>query len=79
MKNYTKKKVKNIVVNYSKWNNFKYCWIRFGLTDDKRIGTSILMSPLGDVAAVTDNFGRISIIDLSYGIAVRYYLNGLLV
>lgn len=45
---------------------------RFGLTDDKRIGNSILMSPLGDVAAVNDNFGRISIIDMSYGIAVRY-------
>lgn len=44
---------------------------RFGLPDDERLGTSILMSPLGDIAAVTDNFGRISIVDLSYGIIVR--------
>ncbi|XP_065207798.1 rab3 GTPase-activating protein non-catalytic subunit isoform X2 [Planococcus citri] len=44
---------------------------RFGLADEGRQGTSIVMSPLGDIAAVTDNYGRICIVDLNYGIIIR--------
>lgn len=44
---------------------------RFGLADEGRQGISIVMSPLGDIAAVTDNYGRICIVDLSYGIIIR--------
>lgn len=52
-----------------------YLPFRFELPDEGRFGTSVTMSPLGDLAAVTDTFGRISVVDLNYGIVVRQVSN----
>ena len=55
---------------------------RFGLPDKRRVGDSIVLSPDNSLAATTDSFGRVMLLDLSRGIAVRmwkgtHYLHGI--
>lgn len=46
---------------------------RFGLPDKRRIGESIVLSPDGRLAATTDCFGRVMIIDANQGYALRIW------
>lgn len=47
--------------------------IRFGLPDSRRHGESICLSPCNTLAAVTDDFGRVILLDVTRGIAVRMW------
>uniref|UniRef100_A0A7N8WIR1 RAB3 GTPase activating protein subunit 2 (non-catalytic) n=1 Tax=Mastacembelus armatus TaxID=205130 RepID=A0A7N8WIR1_9TELE len=47
--------------------------IRFGLPDSRRHGESISLSPCNTLAGVTDDFGRVTLLDLARGIAVRMW------
>uniref|UniRef100_A0A3P8UDZ6 RAB3 GTPase activating protein subunit 2 (non-catalytic) n=1 Tax=Cynoglossus semilaevis TaxID=244447 RepID=A0A3P8UDZ6_CYNSE len=47
--------------------------IRFGLPDSRRHGESICLSPCNTLAGVTDDFGRVTLLDLSRGVAVRMW------
>uniref|UniRef100_A0A8C2XPD5 RAB3 GTPase activating protein subunit 2 (non-catalytic) n=1 Tax=Cyclopterus lumpus TaxID=8103 RepID=A0A8C2XPD5_CYCLU len=47
--------------------------IRFGLPDSRRHGESICLSPCNTLAGVTDDFGRVTLLDLARGIAVRMW------
>ncbi|XP_077477738.1 rab3 GTPase-activating protein non-catalytic subunit isoform X2 [Stigmatopora argus] len=47
--------------------------IRFGLPDSRRHGESICLSPCNTLAGVTDDFGRVTLLDLHRGIAVRMW------
>ncbi|XP_057715816.1 rab3 GTPase-activating protein non-catalytic subunit isoform X3 [Corythoichthys intestinalis] len=47
--------------------------IRFGLPDSRRHGESICLSPCNTLAGVTDDFGRVTLLDLNRGIAVRMW------
>uniref|UniRef100_A0A673CUN6 RAB3 GTPase activating protein subunit 2 (non-catalytic) n=1 Tax=Sphaeramia orbicularis TaxID=375764 RepID=A0A673CUN6_9TELE len=47
--------------------------IRFGLPDSRRHGESICLSPCNTLAGVTDDFGRVSLLDLARGIAIRMW------
>ncbi|XP_038077511.1 rab3 GTPase-activating protein non-catalytic subunit-like isoform X2 [Patiria miniata] len=47
--------------------------IRFGLPDLRRSGDSLLLSPGTHLAVSTDSFGRVVLIDLARGIAVRMW------
>lgn len=47
--------------------------IRFGLPDSRRHGESICLSPCNTLAAVTDDFGRVTLLDLARGIAIRMW------
>ncbi|XP_034530674.1 rab3 GTPase-activating protein non-catalytic subunit isoform X2 [Notolabrus celidotus] len=47
--------------------------IRFGLPDSRRHGESICLSPCNTLAGVTDDFGRVTLLDLSRGIAIRMW------
>lgn len=45
----------------------------FGIPDKTRLGDSIHLSPNNNYAATTDNFGRVIIIDIDRGTAVRMW------
>ncbi|XP_064195807.1 rab3 GTPase-activating protein non-catalytic subunit [Anguilla rostrata] len=47
--------------------------VRFGLPDSRRHGESICLSPCYTMAAVTDDFGRVTLLDLARGIAIRMW------
>ncbi|CAO2638769.1 Rab3 GTPase-activating protein non-catalytic subunit [Lemmus lemmus] len=47
--------------------------VRFGLPDSRRHGESICLSPCNTLAAVTDDFGRVILLDVTRGIAVRMW------
>ncbi|XP_069624574.1 rab3 GTPase-activating protein non-catalytic subunit isoform X1 [Ranitomeya imitator] len=47
--------------------------VRFGLPDSRRHGESISLSPCNTLAAVTDDFGRVILLDVGRGIAVRMW------
>ncbi|KAB0343211.1 hypothetical protein FD754_020137, partial [Muntiacus muntjak] len=47
--------------------------IRFGLPDSRRHGESICLSPCNTLAAVTDDFGRVVLLDVARGIAIRMW------
>ncbi|XP_077439917.1 rab3 GTPase-activating protein non-catalytic subunit [Vanacampus margaritifer] len=47
--------------------------IRFGLPDSRRHGESICLSPCNTLAGVTDDFGRVTLLDLNRGIAIRMW------
>ncbi|OCT79434.1 rab3 GTPase-activating protein non-catalytic subunit [Xenopus laevis] len=47
--------------------------VRFGLPDSRRLGESISLSPCNTLAAVTDDFGRVILLDVGRGIAIRMW------
>ncbi|XP_005409325.1 PREDICTED: rab3 GTPase-activating protein non-catalytic subunit isoform X2 [Chinchilla lanigera] len=47
--------------------------VRFGLPDSRRHGESICLSPCNTLAAVTDDFGRVLLLDVARGIAIRMW------
>ncbi|KAM4724270.1 rab3 GTPase-activating protein non-catalytic subunit isoform 2-T2 [Anableps anableps] len=47
--------------------------IRFGLPDSRRHGESICLSPCNTLAGVTDDFGRVTLLDLAKGVAIRMW------
>uniref|UniRef100_A0A3Q3E9W2 RAB3 GTPase activating protein subunit 2 (non-catalytic) n=1 Tax=Labrus bergylta TaxID=56723 RepID=A0A3Q3E9W2_9LABR len=47
--------------------------IRFGLPDSRRHGESICLSPCNTLAGVTDDFGRVTLLDLARGISIRMW------
>ncbi|XP_036057774.1 rab3 GTPase-activating protein non-catalytic subunit isoform X2 [Onychomys torridus] len=47
--------------------------VRFGLPDSRRHGESICLSPCNTLAAVTDDFGRVILLDVARGIAIRMW------
>ncbi|XP_029449028.1 rab3 GTPase-activating protein non-catalytic subunit isoform X2 [Rhinatrema bivittatum] len=47
--------------------------VRFGLPDSRRHGESICLSPCNTLAAVTDDFGRVLLLDIGRGLAVRMW------
>ncbi|XP_072221719.1 rab3 GTPase-activating protein non-catalytic subunit isoform X2 [Leuresthes tenuis] len=47
--------------------------IRFGLPDSRRHGESICLSPCNTLAGVTDDFGRVTLLDLARGITIRMW------
>ncbi|XP_053315627.1 rab3 GTPase-activating protein non-catalytic subunit isoform X2 [Spea bombifrons] len=47
--------------------------VRFGLPDSRRHGESISLSPCNTLAAVTDDFGRVILLDVGRGVAVRMW------
>ena len=46
---------------------------RFGLPDSRRHGESICLSPCNTLAGVTDDFGRVTLLDVARGIAIRMW------
>ncbi|EMP31169.1 Rab3 GTPase-activating protein non-catalytic subunit, partial [Chelonia mydas] len=46
---------------------------RFGLPDSRRHGESICLSPCNTLAAVTDDFGRVLLLDVTRGLAIRMW------
>ncbi|RUS87661.1 hypothetical protein EGW08_004584 [Elysia chlorotica] len=47
--------------------------LRFGLPDRRRAGDVIMLSPCNNYAATTDSFGRVILIDVQRGMAVRMW------
>uniref|UniRef100_A0A3Q2DF65 RAB3 GTPase activating protein subunit 2 (non-catalytic) n=1 Tax=Cyprinodon variegatus TaxID=28743 RepID=A0A3Q2DF65_CYPVA len=47
--------------------------IRFGLPDSRRHGESICLSPCNTLAGVTDDFGRVALLDLARGVTIRMW------
>ncbi|KAM7403977.1 hypothetical protein PAMA_004407 [Pampus argenteus] len=47
--------------------------VRYGLPDSRRHGESICLSPCHTLAGVTDDFGRVTLLDLARGIAIRMW------
>nr|XP_058131215.1 rab3 GTPase-activating protein non-catalytic subunit isoform X3 [Dasypus novemcinctus] len=47
--------------------------VRFGLPDSRRHGESLCLSPCNTLAAVTDDFGRVILLDVARGIAIRMW------
>ncbi|XP_041703353.1 rab3 GTPase-activating protein non-catalytic subunit isoform X3 [Coregonus clupeaformis] len=47
--------------------------VRFGLPDSRRHGESICLSPCNTLAGVTDDFGRVTLLDVGRGIAIRMW------
>ncbi|KAM4679291.1 rab3 GTPase-activating protein non-catalytic subunit isoform 2-T2 [Amazona ochrocephala] len=47
--------------------------VRFGLPDSRRHGERICLSPCNTLAAVTDDFGRVVLLDVTRGLAVRMW------
>ncbi|XP_017668307.1 PREDICTED: rab3 GTPase-activating protein non-catalytic subunit isoform X4 [Lepidothrix coronata] len=47
--------------------------VRFGLPDSRRHGERICLSPCNTLAAVTDEFGRVILLDVTRGLAVRMW------
>ena len=52
---------------------FSMSYIRFGLPDQRREGMCVSLSPNNTYAATTDSFGRVTLIDMDRGIAVRMW------
>jgi hypothetical protein len=52
---------------------FVFLYNRFGLPDSRRHGESICLSPCNTLAAVTDDFGRVILLDVARGIAIRMW------
>lgn len=50
-----------------------YYFFRFGLPDSRRHGERICLSPCNTLAAVTDEFGRVILLDVTRGLAVRMW------
>lgn len=48
-----------------------YC--RFGIPDSRRHGERICLSPCNSLAAITDDFGRILLLDVARGLSVRMW------
>lgn len=46
---------------------------RFGLPDSRRHGESICLSPCNMLAGVTDDFGRVTLLDLGRGVCIRMW------
>ncbi|XP_054836638.1 rab3 GTPase-activating protein non-catalytic subunit isoform X1 [Eublepharis macularius] len=47
--------------------------VRFGIPDSRRHGERICLSPCNSLAAVTDDFGRVLLLDVARGLAVRMW------
>ncbi|KAJ8367335.1 hypothetical protein AAFF_G00320840 [Aldrovandia affinis] len=47
--------------------------VRFGLPDSRRHGESVCLSPCYTLAAATDDFGRVILLDVARGIAIRMW------
>ncbi|XP_033735108.1 rab3 GTPase-activating protein non-catalytic subunit-like [Pecten maximus] len=47
--------------------------LRYGLPDKRRQGDNIFLSPNNNYAATTDSFGRVTLLDVENGIAVRMW------
>ncbi|KAE8600460.1 hypothetical protein XENTR_v10013259 [Xenopus tropicalis] len=47
--------------------------VRFGLPDSRRHGERVSLSPCNTLAAVTDDFGRVILLDVGRGIAIRMW------
>ncbi|GFS02472.1 rab3 GTPase-activating protein non-catalytic subunit-like [Elysia marginata] len=47
--------------------------LRFGLPDRRRAGDVIMLSPCNNYAATTDSFGRVILVDVQRGMAVRMW------
>ncbi|XP_069055277.1 rab3 GTPase-activating protein non-catalytic subunit isoform X2 [Lepisosteus oculatus] len=47
--------------------------VRFGLPDSRRHGEAIVLSPCNTLAGVTDDFGRVTLLDVGRGIAIRMW------
>jgi len=53
---------------------FLLCYVfRFGLPDKQRKGTSVTLSPCKRLLAITDTLGRVVLVDVERGIAVRMW------
>lgn len=52
-----------------------FCY-RFGLPDKRRQGDSIYLSPNNNYVATTDSFGRVILVDVERGTAVRMWKGG---
>lgn len=46
---------------------------RFGIPDQRREGLSVSLSPNNNYAVTTDSFGRVILIDVNRGIALRMW------
>uniref|UniRef100_A0A4W3K1D4 RAB3 GTPase activating protein subunit 2 (non-catalytic) n=1 Tax=Callorhinchus milii TaxID=7868 RepID=A0A4W3K1D4_CALMI len=47
--------------------------VRFGIPDSRRRGETICLSPCNTLAAVTDDFGRVILLDVMRGVAIRMW------
>ncbi|XP_078413223.1 rab3 GTPase-activating protein non-catalytic subunit [Cetorhinus maximus] len=47
--------------------------VRFGIPDSRRRGENICLSPCNTLAAVTDDFGRVTLLDVTRGVAIRMW------
>uniref|UniRef100_A0A8D0DZX4 RAB3 GTPase activating non-catalytic protein subunit 2 n=1 Tax=Salvator merianae TaxID=96440 RepID=A0A8D0DZX4_SALMN len=47
--------------------------VRFGIPDSRRHGERICLSPCNTLAAVTDDFGRVILLDVGRGLSVRMW------
>ncbi|XP_043917591.1 rab3 GTPase-activating protein non-catalytic subunit [Protopterus annectens] len=47
--------------------------VRFGLPDSRRHGENICLSPCNTLAAVTDDFGRVLLLDVCRGVTIRMW------
>uniref|UniRef100_A0A8C5RDN0 RAB3 GTPase activating non-catalytic protein subunit 2 n=1 Tax=Laticauda laticaudata TaxID=8630 RepID=A0A8C5RDN0_LATLA len=47
--------------------------VRFGIPDSRRHGERICLSPCNTLAAITDDFGRILLLDVARGLSVRMW------
>ncbi|XP_042302248.1 rab3 GTPase-activating protein non-catalytic subunit isoform X2 [Sceloporus undulatus] len=47
--------------------------VRFGIPDSRRHGERICLSPCNSLAAVTDDFGRVLLLDVARGLSVRMW------
>ena len=50
---------------------------RIGLQDYRRNGESVIISPANNLAATTDSFARVILIDVLKGIAIRIFKGNL--
>ncbi|KAL6037029.1 hypothetical protein STEG23_030144 [Scotinomys teguina] len=57
----------------SKLTSALFSAARFGLPDSRRHGESICLSPCNTLAVVTDDFGRVILLDVARGIAIRMW------
>ncbi|KPP78101.1 rab3 GTPase-activating protein non-catalytic subunit-like, partial [Scleropages formosus] len=57
----------------SKLTSALFSAARFGLPDSRRHGESICLSPCNTLAGVTDDFGRVTLLDVGRGIAIRMW------
>lgn len=66
---------------FSNWGvKFRNCFLdlllldcRFGIPDSRRHGERICLSPCNSLAAITDDFGRILLLDVARGLSVRMW------